>query len=276
MIKLVKTNHYLNNFSEYVAFLEKYNFKNAYLEMDKNSYFSNYDLSNKEIKLLKRKKIVLLNPNLDIIDFDKDENIIEELRKINKFCKKLKIKNVIIKVKTFNYDIEKHEIKKYFKKIKKYLKQKLILLPEINQDYKYFAYLFKDLKIRKISLVFSPKTLYLSGFSINTAFLLLNRYVSVYIMEDYKDNNDFLLCYGELDLQELIKKIYQSKYKKMVLLSDGIYSIFDVDKKEFKKYTNTLYWEINYRIYENNLKTSLTFNEVYENQIEIFNKIFLD
>ena len=98
----------------------------------------------------------------------------------------------------------------------------------------------------------------------------------IFLIEDYKDDNDFLLCYGQLELQELIKKIYQSNYKKMVLLSDSIYSIFNVDKKDFKKYTNTLYWEINYRIYENNLKTSLTFNEVYENQIEIFNKIFLD
>ena len=71
MIKLVKTNHYLNNFSEYVAFLEKYNFKNAYLEMDKNSYFSSYVLCEKEIKLLiyknfknhktKKMKILLRN-----------------------------------------------------------------------------------------------------------------------------------------------------------------------------------------------------------------------
>lgn len=247
--------------------------------------FSNYlnKLNEVEFKL-KKIKVGFFDPLLAPIDFDYETNI-NNLKLAVKFAKSVKTKNIVILIKPFNNKTTTKELKAYLKDILKITKRLNVFIKLDNQNDMFIFYkIANEIKLRKIKLIFNPATIHLKNNSPISSYSLINRKLGLFEVADVsEDGEDILVGHGVIDIKQLFKNLYLSKYKGLVTLNSNLETVFknfgvnplDVKKKEKRenltKYLETIQ-KMGYVLYDK--ENEVSFEDIISHQIKLLKIVF--
>lgn len=247
--------------------------------------FTNYlnKLNEVEFKL-KKIKVGFFDPLLAPIDFDYETNI-NNLKLAVKFAKRVKTKNIVILIKPFNNKTTTKEIKAYLKDILKITKRLNVFIKLDNQnDMFIFHKIANEIKLRIIKLIFNPATIYLKNNSPISSYSLINRKMGLFEVADVsEDGEDILVGHGVIDIKQLFKYLYLSRYKGLVTLNSNLETVFknfgvnplDVKKKEKRenltKYLETIQ-KMGYVLYDK--ENEVSFEDIISHQIKLLKIVF--
>lgn len=225
----------------------------------------------------------LFDPLLYPLTFD-DEKYFENLKRVAAFIKKTKIKNLMLRIPTINdIDIQRKETQKYLLKLRLIFKKiNLFLVPDNQEKPLIFTYIFKELKTRGFKALFSPVDIYQKNESIAMNYRLIRDEIGIFLVADInKEENPTLIGYGEIELTDQIKRLYQNRYQGIVLYDsnlDEVVKHFDLDYKKRRVLSapskaRSLYKDYLKQIGDEETKY-LSFEEIFLNQIEVLKIIF--
>lgn len=225
----------------------------------------------------------LFDPLLYPLTFD-DEKYFENLKRVAAFIKKTKIKNLMLRIPAINdIDIERKETQKHLLKLRLIFKKiNLFLVPDNQEKPLIFTYIFKELKTRGFKALFSPVDIYQKNESIAMNYRLIRDEIGIFLVADInKEENPTLIGYGEIELIDQIKRLYQNSYQGIVLYDsnlDEVVKHFDLDYKKRRVLSapskaRSLYKDYLKQIGDEETKY-LSFEEIFLNQIEVLKIIF--
>ncbi len=225
----------------------------------------------------------LFDPLLYPLTFD-DEKYFENLKRVAAFIKKTKIKNLMLRIPAINdIDIERKETQKHLLKLRLIFKKiNLFLVPDNQEKPLIFTYIFKELKTRGFKALFSPVDIYQKNESIAMNYRLIRDEIGIFLVADInKEENPTLIGYGEIELTDQIKRLYQNRYQGIVLYDsnlDEVVKHFDLDYKKRRVLSapskaRSLYKDYLKQIGDEETKY-LSFEEIFLNQIEVLKIIF--
>lgn len=248
-------------------------------------FLSYLDKVNKYIFLLKKIKVGLFDPMLPPIDLDNEE-IVVNLNKAVSFAKKIKTKNIVIQIKTFNEkEILTEELETYFKSITKITKRLNVLIRVDNENEMFlFNKIANEIKNRKIKLIYNPALIYQKGYSPDAAYRLFNKKMTLFELADTNsDKKAILVGYGVIDIRELFKNLYEDRFKGLITLNSNLDEVFknfginpnEVVRKEKKearqKYLETIHKLGYIDLYS---KKEVPFEDIIAHQIKLLKIVF--
>ncbi len=225
----------------------------------------------------------LFDPLLYPLTFD-DEKYFENLKRVAAFIKKTKIKNLMLRIPAItDIDIQRKETQKHLLKLRLIFKKiNLFLVPDNQEKPLIFTYIFKELKTRGFKALFSPVDIYQKNESIAMNYRLIRDEIGIFLVADInKEENPTLIGYGEIELTDQIKRLYQNRYQGIVLYDsnlDEVVKHFDLDYKKRRVLSapskaRSLYKDYLKQIGDEETKY-LSFEEIFLNQIEVLKIIF--
>lgn len=225
----------------------------------------------------------LFDPLLYPLTFD-DEKYFENLKRVAAFIKKTKIKNLMLRIPAItDIDIQRKETQKHLLKLRLIFKKiNLFLVPDNQEKPLIFTYIFKELKTRGFKALFSPVDIYQKNESIAMNYRLIRDEIGIFLVADInKEENPTLIGYGEIELTDQIKRLYQNRYQGIILYDsnlDEIVKHFDLDYKKRRVLSapskaRSLYKDYLKQIGDEETKY-LSFEEIFLNQIEVLKIIF--
>lgn len=250
-----------------------------------NTSFLNFHNKEEVLQKLRRIKVGLFDPLLKPIHTD-DAQSVKDLEEASEFARKLKTKNIIIKIKHFDKDsVTVSELNNYFKEIFKVTKRLnlIIKVDNINDIYIYNM-IANELKLRRVTLIYNPALIYQKDYSPVTAYRLFKAKTGLVEVADISDEMVAMpLGFGVLDLIELFKKMFRDKYRGLVALNSNLDETFkyfgveesQVDRKH-KRANTKKYLEVITRLgyISHETKEEIPFEEVLEHQIKLLRIVF--
>ena len=234
--------------------------------------------------LLKKQKVGLFDPLLDPIDLSKEQDI-NNLKLATKFCRMIKCRNIAIKIKQFNKDVTTTELKEYFKQIIKITKSRNLII-RLSDENDMFIYnkIVNEIKLRKVKVIYNPVSIYHKNYSPQTAFRLFTKKMQICEIADTNDQMEAILVgYGEIDIKDIFKNLYEIRFKGLIALNSNLDEVFenfginklDVDKKDKKsnirKYLDTIQ-KMGYVKYDS--EEEVPFEDIIAHQIKLLKIVF--
>ncbi len=240
-----------------------------------------------------RIKLSIIDSNItpyDPYDDRKHNNALDEFKYILKVADRLKVNHVLLRLPIIHNILE--EFDSIEKRLGDYIDQamrsgkKVVILPVMGYKANTYAYIFKKMKTKHMSIAFDPVMLMMSNESPTTAYRLLRSNISVFFAHDANHKGEpELLGFGKSDVLKVMKKLVRDRFDGYIMVDHqfstsmfhdevakkGFFKkIFSNDKKQKEKRLR----ELSRRIFPDEETKNVTEDDILENQIKLVKAVF--